>query len=62
MLTCRLLGAMRIVSDIGAYDWGSLSYGFFIAYLRQVVHQGFRSLEGCWQILTWWAYEYILAK
>lgn len=59
MLTYRLLGAMRVASIIRAYDWGSVSYGFLISYLRQVVHQGFRSLEGFWQILTWWAYEYI---
>ena len=38
VLTCRLLAAMRVVFVIGAYDWGSLSYGFFIAYLRQVSH------------------------
>ena len=35
LLTCRLLAAMRVVSVIGAYDWGSLSYGSFIVYLRQ---------------------------
>ena len=61
VLTCRLLGAMRVVLDIGAYDWGPLSYGFFITLLRQVSWQGFRSLEDYWQILTWWAYKYILA-
>jgi len=33
VLTCRLLVAMKVVSIIGAYDWGSHSYGFFIAYL-----------------------------
>lgn len=50
---------MRVVLDIGAYDWGSLSYEFFIAFLRQASWQGFRSLEGCWQVLTWWAYEHM---
>ena len=34
VLTCRLLETMRVVSDIGAYDYGSLSYGFFITFLR----------------------------
>jgi len=34
VLTCRLLVAIRVVSVIGAYDWGSLFYGIFIAYLR----------------------------
>ena len=53
MLTCGLLGAMGVVFVIGAYDWGSLSYRFFTAYLTQPVRQGFRSLEGCWWILTW---------
>ena len=48
VLTCRLLGAMRVVLDIGAYDWGSISYGFFIAFLRQASGQDFRGLEGCW--------------
>ena len=23
------------------------------------MQQDFKSLEGCWQNLTWWAYEYI---
>lgn len=32
VLTYYMLGAMRVVSDIGPYDWGSLSYGFFIAF------------------------------
>lgn len=59
MLTCKMLVAMRVVSIIEAYDWGSLSYGSFIAYLRQPSCQGFKGLEGYWQILTWWAYEYI---
>ena len=54
VLTCRLLADMRVVSVIGAYDWGSFSYGFFIAYLRQTLRQGFKSLEGCWHILAWW--------
>ena len=52
VLTCKLLGAMKVVSDIGAYDWGSISYGFFITFLRQASGQDFRGLEGCWQILT----------
>ena len=37
MLTCKRLVAIRVVFVIGAYDWGSLSYGFFIAYLRQAL-------------------------
>ena len=61
MLTCMMLGAIRVASIIRAYDWGSVSYRFFISYLRQVARQGFRILEGFWQILTWWAYEYIPA-
>ena len=35
VLTYMLLGAIRAVSNIGAYDWGSLSYGIFITLLRQ---------------------------
>lgn len=34
VLTCKRLAAIRVVFVIGAYDWGSLSYGFFITYLR----------------------------
>ena len=44
-----------MVSVIRAYNWGS------ITNLRQEMRQGFRSLKGCWQILTWWAYKYIPA-
>lgn len=54
VLTCKLSADMKVVSVIEAYDWGSFSYKFFIAYLRQMSCQGFRSLEGCWRILTWW--------
>ena len=35
MLTYPLLLSMKVMSNIGAYDYGSLSYGFFIAFLRQ---------------------------
>ena len=59
VLTYQLLSAIRVVSDIEAYDWGSLYYRFFIAYLRQASQQGFRSLEGCWLILMWRTYEHI---
>ena len=52
---------MRAVFDIGKYNWGSVTYVFFIAFLRRASQWDFRSLEGCWQILTWWAYEYIPA-
>lgn len=61
MLTCKLLGAMRVVSNIGAYYWGALSYEFFIAFLKQALRCGFRSLQGCWQVLTYWAQGYIPA-
>ena len=44
VLTYKLLGAMRVVLDIRAYDLGALSYGFFIAFLRQTSRCGFRSL------------------
>lgn len=37
VLTCKRLAAIRVVFVIGAYDWGSLSYGFFITYLRQAL-------------------------
>ena len=45
VLTCKLLEAMRVVSVIGAYNWGSLSYVFFIAYLRQASCQGLGALR-----------------
>lgn len=34
VLTYRLLVAMRVVPVIGAYNWGSLYYEFFISFLR----------------------------
>ena len=38
-----------------------MTYNFFISFLRQAFQRDFKSLEGCWQILTWWVYEYIPA-
>ena len=35
VLTCQLLWALRAISDIGSYDWGSVIYGFYIALLRR---------------------------
>ena len=48
VLTCKLLQAMRVVSDIRAYDWGAFSYGLFITFLRQASRCGLRCLKGCW--------------
>ena len=59
VLTCQLLWARGVVYGIGTYDLGSVTYGFFITFLRRAFQQDFRSIEGCWQILMWWAYEYI---
>ena len=35
VLTCRLLWALRVVSDIRRYDWGFVTYDFFITFLRR---------------------------
>ena len=48
VLTVQLLWAMGVVSDIETYDWGLVTYGFFISLLRQASQRDFRSLEGCW--------------
>ena len=61
VLSCQLLWAIRVVSDVGRYDWGSIIYDFFISFLRQASQQDFRSLERCWQILAEWTYKYIPA-
>lgn len=46
MLTYRLLGAIKVVLDIRTYDWGSLSYGFFITFLRRAFSAGLQELRG----------------
>lgn len=51
--------------ESGVRHWGLLlegsSYEFFIAFLKQASRCGFRSLQGCWQVLTYWAQGYIPA-
>ena len=52
VLNFRLLVANRMVFVIGDYDWGSLSYRFFIAYLRQASRQGSGALRVISKFLT----------
>ena len=35
VLTCLLLWAIGVVFDIRTYDWGSVTIGFFISFLRR---------------------------
>ena len=55
----KLVAAVRVVSSIRDFVWGALTYGFFIYGMRCFAQGESNSSLGFWQILSYWAYEYI---
>ena len=55
----KLVAAVRVVSSIKDFVWGALTYGFFIYGMRCFAQGESNSFLGFWQILSYWAYEYI---
>jgi hypothetical protein len=48
----------RDIDALWEYDWGALTYGFFIRGLRRFSCQEMISFLGFWQFILFWAFEH----
>jgi hypothetical protein len=48
----------RDVDTLREYDWGALTYGFYIRGLRRFSRQETSSFLGFWQFILFWAFEH----
>uniref|UniRef100_A0A2N9G245 Aminotransferase-like plant mobile domain-containing protein n=1 Tax=Fagus sylvatica TaxID=28930 RepID=A0A2N9G245_FAGSY len=53
-----IVGMFRDVDTLREYDWGSLTYGFYIRGLRRFSRQDTISFLGFWQFTILWAFEH----
>uniref|UniRef100_A0A2N9G967 Aminotransferase-like plant mobile domain-containing protein n=1 Tax=Fagus sylvatica TaxID=28930 RepID=A0A2N9G967_FAGSY len=50
--------ACRHIDDLRDYDWGALTYGFYIRGLRRFSRRETASFLGFWQFTLFWAFEH----
>jgi hypothetical protein len=48
----------RDIDDLRDYDWGALTYGFYIRGLRRFSRRETASFLGFWQFTLFWAFEH----
>uniref|UniRef100_A0A2N9HGJ3 Aminotransferase-like plant mobile domain-containing protein n=1 Tax=Fagus sylvatica TaxID=28930 RepID=A0A2N9HGJ3_FAGSY len=53
-----IVGMFRDVDTLREYDWGALTYGFYIRGLRRFSCRESISFLGFWQFTIFWAFEY----
>ena len=53
-----IVGMFRDVDTLREYDWGSLTYGFYIRGLRRFSRRETISFLGFWQFTIFWAFEH----
>uniref|UniRef100_A0A2N9HKW8 Aminotransferase-like plant mobile domain-containing protein n=1 Tax=Fagus sylvatica TaxID=28930 RepID=A0A2N9HKW8_FAGSY len=53
-----LVGMFRDIDDLRDYDWGALTYGFYIRGLRRFSRRETASFLGFWQFTLFWAFEH----
>uniref|UniRef100_A0A2N9J9R4 Aminotransferase-like plant mobile domain-containing protein n=1 Tax=Fagus sylvatica TaxID=28930 RepID=A0A2N9J9R4_FAGSY len=52
------VGMFRDIDDLRDYDWGALTYGFYIRGLRRFSRRETASFLGFWQFTLFWAFEH----
>uniref|UniRef100_A0A2N9HDV8 Aminotransferase-like plant mobile domain-containing protein n=1 Tax=Fagus sylvatica TaxID=28930 RepID=A0A2N9HDV8_FAGSY len=53
-----IVGMFRDIDALGDYDWGALTYGFYIRGLRRFSRRETISFHGFWQFTVFWAFEH----
>ena len=53
-----IVGMFRDIDALRDYDWGALTYGFYIRGLRRFSHGETISFHGFWQFIVFWAFEH----
>uniref|UniRef100_A0A2N9FL57 Aminotransferase-like plant mobile domain-containing protein n=1 Tax=Fagus sylvatica TaxID=28930 RepID=A0A2N9FL57_FAGSY len=53
-----IVGMFRDIDDLRDYDWGALTYGFYIRGLRRFSRRQTSSFLGFWQFTLFWAFEH----
>uniref|UniRef100_A0A2N9HS89 Aminotransferase-like plant mobile domain-containing protein n=1 Tax=Fagus sylvatica TaxID=28930 RepID=A0A2N9HS89_FAGSY len=53
-----IVGMFRDIDALRDYDWGALTYGFYIRGLRRFSRQETISFLGFWQFTIFWAFEH----
>uniref|UniRef100_A0A2N9IMC4 Aminotransferase-like plant mobile domain-containing protein n=1 Tax=Fagus sylvatica TaxID=28930 RepID=A0A2N9IMC4_FAGSY len=53
-----IVGMFRDIDDLRDYDWGALTYGFYIRGLRRFSRRQTASFLGFWQFTLFWAFEH----
>uniref|UniRef100_A0A2N9EJJ0 Aminotransferase-like plant mobile domain-containing protein n=1 Tax=Fagus sylvatica TaxID=28930 RepID=A0A2N9EJJ0_FAGSY len=53
-----IVGMFRDVDALREYDWGALTYGFYIRGLRRFSRRESISFLGFWQFTIFWAFEH----
>uniref|UniRef100_A0A2N9HGY2 Aminotransferase-like plant mobile domain-containing protein n=1 Tax=Fagus sylvatica TaxID=28930 RepID=A0A2N9HGY2_FAGSY len=53
-----LFGMFRDIDTLREYDWGALTYGFYIRGLRRYSRRESISFLGFWQFTVFWAFEH----
>jgi hypothetical protein len=53
-----IVGLFRDIDTLREYDWGALTYGFYIRGLRRYSRRESISFLGFWQFTVFWAFEH----
>uniref|UniRef100_A0A2N9GIH8 Aminotransferase-like plant mobile domain-containing protein n=1 Tax=Fagus sylvatica TaxID=28930 RepID=A0A2N9GIH8_FAGSY len=53
-----IVGMFRDIDALRDYDWGALTYGFYIRGLRRFSRRQTASFLGFWQFTLFWAFEH----
>ena len=53
-----IVGMFRDIDALREYDWGALTYGFYIRGLRHFSRKETNSFLGFWQFTMFWAFEH----
>ena len=53
-----IVGMFRDIDALRDYDWGALTYGFYIRGLRRFSRGETISFHGFWQFTVFWAFEH----
>jgi hypothetical protein len=56
-----IVGMFRDIDTLREYDWGALTYGFYIRGLRRYSRRESISFLGFWQFTVFWAFEHFPA-